>query len=215
MTASDIQRIECDLHDALAVLAVVAIVGAVVMVAARLIPTVAGVRLLDALYSVQLPLAAVVAVTATSGSLWFSEAANWIPCRFCWFQRIFMYSLAVILTVAAIRRDRGVKWFAAPLAIIGMAVSTWHILIEHRIVEESKACFSVTSCANPWHVSFGTLDFSSGRLVTTGVPFTLAVMAFCGFAAILALLLAPESLAPDNTSPDHTEEQEDGQSSAG
>jgi disulfide bond formation protein DsbB len=191
------------------------------MVAARLIPTVASVRLLDALYRVQLPLAAIVAVTATSGSLYFSESGeHWIPCRWCWFQRIFMYSLAVILLVAAIRRDRSVKWFAVPLAAIGICTSMWHILIEHRIIEESSACFTVQSCANPWRVSFGTLDFSTGTLVTSGTPITLAVMAFCGFAAILALLLTPEPLTaepltPESGSAHPTEAHEDGKSSAG
>ncbi len=183
------------LHDVEAALAIVALVGAVLMVAARLIPTVIGVRFLDALYRVQLPLAALVAVTATSGSLFFSEFnEQWIPCRWCWFQRIFMFSLAIILTVAAIRRDRNVKWFAVPLAAIGICTSFWHILIEHRVVEESAACFNIQSCASPWRVSFGTLDFTTGTLITSGLPVTLAVMAFCGFAAILALLLCPEPL---------------------
>lgn len=199
------------LHDVFAVLAIIAMAGAVLMVAARLIPSVASVRFLDALYRVQLPLAALVAITATSGSLFMSEfGEHWIPCRWCWFQRIFMYSLAVVLLVAAIRRDRGVKWFAVPLAVIGICTSLWHILIEHRVVEESSACFTVQSCANPWRVSFGTLDFSTGTLVTSGMPITLAVMAFCGFAAILALLLTPESL--DTELP---EAEQDGQSSTG
>jgi hypothetical protein len=43
-------------------------------------------------------------------------------------------------------------------------------------------------------VSFGTLDFSTGTLVSTGVPMTLAVMALCGFLAIIALLVLPEPL---------------------
>jgi len=196
------------IHDIAAMLAIVALVGAILMLAARVIPSVASVRFLDAIYRVQLPLAAIVPVTAMSFSLYFSEGGEqWIPCRWCWFQRIFMYSLAVILTVAAIRRDRRVKWFAVPLAILGICASTWHILIEHRIVEESAACFNVQTCASPWRVSFGTLDFSTGTLVTSGMPITLAVMAFCGFAAILALLLTPEPLEP-------LEAEEDGQSSA-
>ncbi|NMD25269.1 MAG: disulfide bond formation protein B [Actinobacteria bacterium] len=203
------------LHDVFAVLAIIAMAGAVLMVAARLIPSVASVRFLDALYRVQLPLAALVAITATSGSLFMSEfGEHWIPCRWCWFQRIFMYSLAVVLLVAAIRRDRGVKWFAVPLAVIGICTSLWHILIEHRVVEESSACFTVQSCANPWRVSFGTLDFSTGTLVTSGMPITLAVMAFCGFAAILALLLPPEPLNPEPLDPHQPEADQDGQSSA-
>ena len=70
------------LHDVFAVLAIIAMAGAVLMVAARLIPSVASVRFLDALYRVQLPLAALVAITATSGSLFMSEfGEHWIPCR--------------------------------------------------------------------------------------------------------------------------------------
>jgi disulfide bond formation protein DsbB len=132
---------------------------------------------------------------ASLGSLYFSEAGNnWTPCRFCWFQRIFMYSCAVILIVAAIRKDHGVKWYAVPLATIGGLLSGYHILLEHRIIEESTSCSSLTSCANPYYVSFGTLDFSTGTLVSTGVPMTLAVMALCGFLAIIALLVLPEPL---------------------
>jgi disulfide bond formation protein DsbB len=210
MSAFNVQEFAVNLHDALAILAVVALIGAVLMVVARLTSTVAGFRFLDALHRVQLPLAAIVAVVATTGSLWFSEGAGWVPCRFCWFQRIFMYSLAVILTVAAFRRDRGVKWFAAPLAIVGMCISVWHHLIERRVLEESSVCTSFTSCRNAYHESFGSIGFDSftGVFDITGVPFTLAVMAFSGFAAILALLLAPEPL-------DLLEEEEDGQPSAG
>lgn len=208
------------LHDVEAVLALIALGGAILMVAAKLIPSVASVRFLDALYRVNLPLAAIVAVTATSGSLFFSETnEHWIPCRWCWFQRIFMYSLAVILTVAALRRDRAVKWFAAPLAIIGICASIWHILIEHRVVEESQACLSVQSCANPWRVSIGDMGFdSNGVFRSSGLPVTLAVMAFCGFAAILALLLTPEPLDLDDdldTNPLTAEAEQHGQSAAG
>ena len=146
------------LHDVFAVLAIIAMAGAVLMVAARLIPSVASVRFLDALYRVQLPLAALVAITATSGSLFMSEfGEHWIPCRWCWFQRIFMYSLAVVLLVAAIRRDRGVKWFAVPLAVIGICTSLWHILIErsHRPASRCRAapirgaCRSARSTSPP------------------------------------------------------------------
>jgi len=179
-------------HDFFAVLAIVAIVGVVLMVAARIIPSVATVRFLDALHRVQLPLAALVATTATLGSLYFSEFAYWRPCRFCWFQRVFMYSVALVLIVAAVRRDRGVKWYAVPLAAIGILLSVWHNLLERGIIQESSACLTSQPCANPFWVSFGHYD-SNAR--PAGFPsITLAVMAFCGFAAILALLLLPESL---------------------
>ncbi|MEI8240196.1 MAG: disulfide bond formation protein B [Actinomycetota bacterium] len=182
-------------HDFFAVLTIVAAAGAVLMVLSRVINTVPTVRFLDTIYKVQLPLAALVALVATVGSLYMSEFGNkFAPCRFCWFQRIFMYSLAVVLLVAAIRRDRGVRWYAAALAGIGILLSTWHILLEHGVVTESAECKASIPCAIPYLISFGHRD--PDRLGPTGFPaITLAIMAFCGFAAILALLLLPE--APD------------------
>ena len=184
-----------DLHDLFAILALVALAGAVLMVAARLIPSVASVRFLDIVHRVQLPLAALVATTATLGSLYFSESANWTPCRFCWLQRIFMYSSAVVLVVAAIRRDRSVKWFAGSLAAIGLFTSLWHNLLERGVMEESSVCSLTVPCAIPYWVSFGHWN---GDGLASGFPsVTLAVMAFAGFAAILALLFTPESLEDD------------------
>jgi disulfide bond formation protein DsbB len=186
-------------HDFAAVLAYIALGGAVLMVAARIIPSVASVRFLAAVYRVQLPLAALVATTAMAGSLWFSESGNhWVPCRFCWFQRIFMYSSAIILIVAAIRRDRQSKWYVVPLATVGIGVSIWHhVFLEHYVVTESSACASAISCAAPYYVSFGTLEKGADGIVRSGFPMTLAAMAFSGFAAILALLLLPEPLDLD------------------
>jgi disulfide bond formation protein DsbB len=117
-----------------------------------------------------------------------------------------MYSSAVILVIAAIRRDRGIKWYAGPLAAIGIAFSVWHHLIERRIVEESATCAaSGTSCAAPYDVSFGSMKYNiDGKFVVSGLPITLAVMAFCAFAAILALLFLPEPL--DTTPQTDTQE---------
>ena len=53
-----------------------------------------------------------IALAATLGSLFFSEVSDFIPCRLCWFQRIAMYPLVIILLVGAIRRDRGAVYYA-------------------------------------------------------------------------------------------------------
>jgi disulfide bond formation protein DsbB len=103
-----------------------------------------------------------------------------------------MYSAAVLLVVAAIRRDRGVKWYVVPLATIGIAISTWHNLLERNVVKESAECKASVPCANPYMISFG--HFNSDARPAGFPSITLAVMAFCGFAAILALLLLPEPL---------------------
>jgi disulfide bond formation protein DsbB len=120
-------------------------------------------------------LAWLVAVAATVGSLYFSEVANFNPCRFCWFQRIAMYPLAVILLVGALRKDPGVRWYAVPLAAIGAAISAWHSLIEWRPALDSGECeFQGPSCTFVWFREFGL---------------SLANMALIGFLTILILLL--------------------------
>ena len=53
--------------------------------------------------------------TAMVGSLYLSEGAHLPPCRLCWYQRIAMYSLAVILVVAVVRRDWNVRPYALTL----------------------------------------------------------------------------------------------------
>ncbi|MEQ1700400.1 MAG: disulfide bond formation protein B [Ilumatobacteraceae bacterium] len=194
------------LHDVFAVMAIIALLGALSMVLAKLIPAVACLRYLDALHRVQLQLAAIVAVTAMFGSLWFSEVEEWLPCKFCWLQRVFMFSSAVILTIAAVRRDRGIKWYAGPLAGIGILLSSWHLLLEHGVVQDSKQCAATVPCAVPNLISFGSRDeITLGP--TSWFSVTLAVMAFSAFAAILALLFIPEPLSTDTPEAD-----EDGES---
>jgi len=190
-------------HDIFAVMAIIALLGAVSLVLARLIPSVASVRYLDVVHRWQLHLAALVATVTTLGSLWFSESQGWLPCRFCWYQRVCMFPLAVILIVAVLRKDRAVKWYVAPLAVIGILVSIWHNLLERGLVSESKECAASVPCAIPNLISFGGRD--EVTLQPTGFPsITLTVMAFCAFAAILALVLLPEPL----------EAHEDGEPSA-
>ena len=120
-------------------------------------------------------LAWLVALGATLGSLYFSEVADFTPCRLCWFQRIAMYPLAVVLLVGAIRKDLNVRWYAAPLAAVGVAISGWHSLIEWRPALDNGACeFQGPSCTFIWFRQFGL---------------SLANMALIGFLTILILLL--------------------------
>ena len=87
-------------------------------------------RVRAALLGSGLALAGLVAVLATAGSLWFSEAAHFPPCELCWFQRIAMYPFAVLLAVAASRRDRAIRPYAVVLAVCGLVISAYHNVIE-------------------------------------------------------------------------------------
>ncbi|MCU0261834.1 MAG: disulfide bond formation protein B [Ilumatobacteraceae bacterium] len=161
-------------------LALVAVAGSVLYVLARLLAPRWGLagRAFDAVHPLAPWIAALVAVVATLGSLYFSEVANYVPCRYCWYQRIAMYPLAVILPIAAVRRDRGARWYTTPIAAIGLLIALYHYLLERGVLDEGEACsFTGPACADIWFEELGFV--------------TLAFMALAGFASILVLTLVP------------------------
>jgi disulfide bond formation protein DsbB len=75
-------------------------------------------------------LAWLVSIAATVGSLYFSEIRMFVPCTLCWWQRIFMYPLVVVLGVATLRQDGQVWRTTLPLSVIGLATATYHYLLQ-------------------------------------------------------------------------------------
>lgn len=117
-----------------------------------------------------------VALVATAGSLFFSEYSDFVPCQLCWFQRIAMYPLAVVLLVAALRRDhRAGPLYALAFPVAGAAFSIWHIYVEINPEAESASCRVAAPCSLKWIEELGYV--------------TLPVLALTAFSAILALLL--------------------------
>src|SRR4051812_16502167 len=97
-----------------------------------------------------------IAAVATAGSLFFSEVSEFIPCRLCWFQRIGMYPLAVILLIAAIRRDtRGGALYGLPLAAFGALVAIYHVYIEYHPEAETAGCKIGAPCSTKWIEKIG------------------------------------------------------------
>jgi disulfide bond formation protein DsbB len=136
---------------------------------------------------VALPVAATIATVATLGSLWMSEVAGYVPCELCWFQRIAMYPLTVVLWVATWRRD-AVAWLTVlPITGVGAAISVWHIAIE-RNPGMSGPCDPAAPCAVLWVQELGFL--------------TLPTMALTGFVAIAALTLAARPRPTKDTGDD-------------
>jgi len=167
----------------LALLALLAETATVVLVAALVVraarpATGWAAGLLDAVRPVALGVAAVVAIVSMLGSLYYSEVANFPPCRLCWFQRIGMYPLAVILSIAAWRRDPAVRWYAVPLAVAGGLVSVYHVMVERYPSLESGSCDPTNPCSIIWVERLGYM--------------TIPTMALSGFALIAILLLLPE-----------------------
>ncbi|MBX3010140.1 MAG: c-type cytochrome [Caldilineaceae bacterium] len=105
---------------------------------------------------------------ATLGSLYFSEVAHYIPCTLCWYQRILMYPLALILAIGLVRRDENLPLLVLPFSVLGIGVSTYHVLLEKTDwFSGATACQSAVPCTVIWINWFGFLT----------IPF-LALIAF-------------------------------------
>lgn len=65
-------------------------------------------------------------LVATLGSLYFSEILGYIPCNLCWIQRIFMYPIVILSTVALIKRNKDIAYGSVYLSGIGMLISIYH-----------------------------------------------------------------------------------------
>ncbi|MDH5257835.1 MAG: disulfide bond formation protein B [Gammaproteobacteria bacterium] len=99
-----------------------------------------------------------VATLSTLGSLFFSEVMELIPCVLCWYQRIFMFPLAVILLVGLFPLDKRVVNYALPITIIGLLFAVYHCLLFFGFIPESlQPCGRGISCADDSMELFGFL----------------------------------------------------------
>jgi disulfide bond formation protein DsbB len=162
----------------LSVLANLLVIGyLVVVVGARFSPVLARSkeRMYAELERAAAPLALVIALAATLGSLYLSEIAELEPCRLCWYQRIAMYPLVVVFLVGWLRRDRNVWLYGFSLSVVGGGIALWHYLVQWFPSVEAGSCQFGVPCSA---VYFRELGFMS-------IPY----MALSGFVAIAVLCL--------------------------
>ena len=115
---------------------------------------------------------------AMVGSLYFSENVGFAPCKLCWYQRIAMYSIAIISFVAALRNDKNIARYTIVLAPLGLVVSTYHYLLEWFPTLETSVCSLDVPCTAVWfrELGFVTLCFMAGCAFITVIAVSLAIM---------------------------------------
>lgn len=120
-----------------------------------------------------------VALTATLGALFIGEIMGQAPCILCWYQRIAMFPLALILGIACYTSDFSGRRYVLPLATIGGLIALWHSLLFVGVVPETvQPCTrGGPSCSGADQTLFGILP----------LPF----LSLGAFAAIIALLTIP------------------------
>jgi disulfide bond formation protein DsbB len=112
-------------------------------------------------------IALLAAWLATGGSLFMSEALRWTPCVMCWYQRILMYPLALLLAIGILRRDESLHTYVLPFSIIGALMSLYHYLLIKTTIFPPPPCTVGIPCTIDYIDWFGFIN----------VPF-MALIAF-------------------------------------
>ncbi|SFK06584.1 disulfide oxidoreductase [Brevibacillus centrosporus] len=120
-----------------------------------------------------------ISLIATAGSLFFSEVMKYIPCNLCWYQRILMYPLVILLGVASARKDYSISLYALILSVIGGLISLYHYLIQKvpALHELGNAC-GIVPCNTDYINWFGFIT----------IPF-LALIAFTLISVLQFIVL--------------------------
>ena len=117
-----------------------------------------------------------VAAASTMGSLFFSYVMGFAPCVLCWYQRIFLFPLVLILAAGLFPFERKVVKFALPLAIAGWLTALYHNLLYAGIIPESiRPCSQGVSCTEEYIKLFGFMS--------------IPMLSLLSFSTIVALLI--------------------------
>lgn len=118
-----------------------------------------------------------IAAVATAGSLFFSLVLELPPCVLCWYQRICLFPLVVVLARGLFPLDRGVVRYALPLAGIGWLVAAYHNLVYAGVVpEQLTPCSQGVSCSERNLELFGFVSIPLLSLAAFTVLTTLLIL---------------------------------------
>ena len=120
-------------------------------------------------------LAWLLATLSTLGALFLGEIMGYTPCQFCWYQRIAMFPLVLVLAAGLFPFDPKVIRYALPLAIVGWLLALFQMALVVGLIPESVTpCQKGVPCSELQVVWFGFIS----------IPL-LSVLAFSSIIALL------------------------------
>ena len=120
-----------------------------------------------------------VVSVSVMGSLFFSYVMEFAPCVLCWYQRIFLFPLVIILGVGLFPLDKNVVKYALPLAIVGWLTAAYHNLLYAGIIPESiQPCSQGVSCTEEYIDLFGFLSIPMLSLLSFSTIITLLIILY-------------------------------------
>ncbi len=116
-----------------------------------------------------------VALIATLSALFIGEVLGQMPCTLCWYQRIAMFPLVVILGIGCFRSELSAIDYALPIAFAGAGFALYHSLVYGNIINQVTPCDASNSC--------------SGSAMTILGVVPLPYLSLLSFALIISLLI--------------------------
>ena len=108
-----------------------------------------------------------IVTTATLGSLFFSEVMDVPICKLCWYQRIAMYPMVLILAVGLFPYDSKVVRIVGLMAAIGWIIALFQVLLIAGIIPESaQPCVQGIPCSESHVALLGFLNIPALSLIT-------------------------------------------------
>ena len=124
-------------------------------------------------------LAWIIACLATLGSLYFSDVRNFNPCHLCWYQRIVIFPLVIILGIAAFKGFNGIAPYVLPLVGIGIIFAAYQVAIQEiPDWQPINLCGSGPDCKVRTDIGLGPISIPMLSLVALGTMFGLLISAW-------------------------------------
>jgi len=116
--------------------------------------------------------AMLIATVATAGSLYLSLGLGLIPCELCWYQRILMYPLVIVIGTALVEGRETVYRTVIPLAMVGTAIAAYHSYIQ--IYPSASSC--TVGCSAVQYTVFGLTIPNLSLLAFVSVLLVMVVL---------------------------------------
>ena len=119
-----------------------------------------------------------IAFASTLGSLFFSYVMEFAPCDLCWYQRMCLFPLVIILARGLFPLDRRVVKYALPLAALGWLLAAYHCLLYAEVIPAAmQPCSKGVSCTQEYVELFGFLSIPLLALISfTMLTFVLITL---------------------------------------
>jgi disulfide bond formation protein DsbB len=118
-----------------------------------------------------------IAFAGMAGSLYFSEIMGLVPCVLCWYQRIALYPLVILVGLGIIRKNPDLPRYVLPFSVIGLGVAVFHNLLYYGVIEEKLSpCTVGASCVDPASQAIGSFV-------------TIPLLSLIGFLIITLIML--------------------------